>query len=576
MIRMTRRELILTAAAWAAVQRFSLAQSPPGARSGAVAGKLPKPSDVIFSTRSWHDNSVDTLKRFGANRCEWVYTEDQKVVEKLKAAVPFVGLSISSTQGTPNAAGAAVGVNGQQLVAPWMKTMGFKWNSSIRAATRDALTGQALKLVGLGADSIQFDDPNIEYGAYVFAGGDFSDEAVQGFARFAPADPGLSGESRASLERNNWNIKNWVQSAQSDPDNNWAAFKRARGNDPVWLSWGRYLRTTVASYVGSLREALHSAGHAVPLSANVPNPLPLLDRMFLMENTDYLISEINSDHGPQQLASYCMTSAAMGNPFVASLAPRQTGSTRWQIALAYALGANALVPWDVYVPPDLLGRQAPRYFGKVEDYGDLYQFIRSNPALFDGWNLVTQLAIMVSPGAATDDQITRIASSCRSLGTGFKFLVVGDRVTYGMDQFKTPPAAVVPVGVPADTVKRAFPSAQIVSPEELSRGGFNGSADIFRIEAPQGFVAFARENGGPNLLLHIIDVSGGSRQGPQYVDIQLPAGSRFASLKTATTLRPHLTPASMPIANSGRGGAGRKLRIVAPPATDWAVIQLSE
>ena len=54
--------------------------------------------------------------------------------------------------------------------------------------------------------------------------------------------------------------------------------------------------------------------------------------------------------------------------------------TRRTIAMTYACGGHGMVPWDVYMP-----HNAPRYFGKPEQYADLFGFIRANSRFFDGY-----------------------------------------------------------------------------------------------------------------------------------------------------------------------------------------------
>ena len=60
--------------------------------------------------------------------------------------------------------------------------------------------------------------------------------------------------------------------------------------------------------------------------------------------------------------------------------PEETVVVRAAIALAYAAGGNMLVPWDIY-----LGQDGHRYWGRVEDYGDLFAFIRAHANLLDGF-----------------------------------------------------------------------------------------------------------------------------------------------------------------------------------------------
>ena len=56
---------------------------------------------------------------------------------------------------------------------------------------------------------------------------------------------------------------------------------------------------------------------------------------------------------------------------------------RTAISACYANGLHFLVPWDEFKP------RHPRYFGKPEDFSDLYGFARANAALLDGYEPAT-------------------------------------------------------------------------------------------------------------------------------------------------------------------------------------------
>ena len=58
---------------------------------------------------------------------------------------------------------------------------------------------------------------------------------------------------------------------------------------------------------------------------------------------------------------------------------------RWSIAYAYALGANMMVPWDIYLPTP----NAMRYYGSAANFSDLAE------ALAEHMQEVDQLALAV-------------------------------------------------------------------------------------------------------------------------------------------------------------------------------------
>jgi len=91
------------------------------------------------------------------------------------------------------------------------------------------------------------------------------------------------------------------------------------------------------------------------------------------------------DATPLVLYERYRESRALQKHQIFTLVPQATdGSeiplTRRVIASCYALGGHLIVPWDVYT-----GSQKPRYYGKPEDYADLYKFVRDYPQWFDGY-----------------------------------------------------------------------------------------------------------------------------------------------------------------------------------------------
>jgi hypothetical protein len=61
--------------------------------------------------------------------------------------------------------------------------------------------------------------------------------------------------------------------------------------------------------------------------------------------------------------------------------------------MCYACGGHLIVPWDVYT-----GSSSPRYYGKPEQYADLYKFVRDHSRLIDGY----EDAAFLLPGMADE------------------------------------------------------------------------------------------------------------------------------------------------------------------------------
>jgi hypothetical protein len=77
---------------------------------------------------------------------------------------------------------------------------------------------------------------------------------------------------------------------------------------------------------------------------------------------------------------YRTVTEAAGVPLVFQYRETSVEANRRFLALTYATGTWMMMPWDVYMPHD-----APRYFGKAEDYTDLSGFVRGNADVLDGY-----------------------------------------------------------------------------------------------------------------------------------------------------------------------------------------------
>ncbi|MGE4489468.1 MAG: NPCBM/NEW2 domain-containing protein, partial [Kiritimatiellales bacterium] len=128
-------------------------------------------------------------------------------------------------------------------------------------------------------------------------------------------------------------------------------------------------------------------GRKIPWSLNGAGPVNPVDQVF-----DFRIGEYQSHMNQPQTLLVMSRYAANAGKMQALISmvdgnwdqhPEQfVFETRKHIATAYASGMLPLVPWCMYM------HQAPRYYGSIEDFGDLYQFVSNYRELFDGYALV--------------------------------------------------------------------------------------------------------------------------------------------------------------------------------------------
>lgn len=430
--------------------------SEMGRRSNA---NFPTKSDVIISTRWQHKNSIDTIRAFGATRCEWLYSEDRSFVAALHKHLNHVGLAISSAVKTSNDAGAAKTIDGSVVIAPWMKKLNVPWNSSIHEATRYAIFEKADSALKAGANSIQVDDPALEFGSIEFSGGDFSPDSLTGFDRYLDQLPENSAAKQ--LYSSSDGIKGWVLKNADDNPIDWRAFNKKNLNNPIWLKWREYHRNRVRQFLLDFRAHLQKKDNAIALSFNVPNPYPTWENSFLLEIPDYLFSEITTkDYA--DLAVFCASAAAKSKMLVASIVPVSLELTRSQIAYIYGMGEIALVPWDVYVP------DMPRYFGSIAEYGDIFRFIRQKRKLLEGFDLVADVAIFVDPLKLNVVDLRQAVRALQKNNISFRMLIKSEGgIPEGASGFRNAPVTIVSINVDVKEIKIFYPSAKIVLYPEL-------------------------------------------------------------------------------------------------------------
>jgi hypothetical protein len=419
---------VLWAALWTAVQAHAAWSLVEGAQTQApLAPGVPKGSDVVFSVRSLRPEAIDVAKSFSATRIEWSYAIDPEFIKTARKEVGWFGGAMNALTKLPTEAGASKDFDGKTIVPPRMKAWDVQWNTTTHPDTQAALRSRAKRYMEVGADSIQIDDPLLQYFAGYALHGDFNDSTVAGFPAYLKrADPaevqkaglaGFQGDYRELLRK-----RFGIQSAK-DYSRQWAKL-------PTRELWLDYLKQSVADHFAGLREYLKSVhGSAVPLSMN----LSFLDRpseenrnFFLTPYADYSMAETLSDD-VLEMQLRVITARSLGLGFVPSpKAPKDAPANRWAIASFYAMGGNPLVPWDVFVGNDDQGKAA-RYFGTPADYADLYQFVRRRAALFDGYEQTPVVGIVVPVDRYAEDATLALVRRLNQRRIPFAFVPVGGK-----------------------------------------------------------------------------------------------------------------------------------------------------
>jgi hypothetical protein len=357
-------------------------------------GPVPNKSDVIFSSRFKRPEAPAVIKSFGATRVEWVYSTDANFVKSIRSVTPWFGGAVNSTIALPDDEGIAKDLEGQPIVAPWMKSWGAKWTTTNHPKTRHALEGLARRYLELGASSIQVDDPLLQY-ATANWGGDFSESTLDGFRRYLSQYPDKAALQRLGiLDIKNFNYKEFLAEVYGIREKKQYEERfRSLPTTPLWLE---YLKESVLSHFGEFRRFLNATkGSTVPLSMNLLlfGPDESSPQFSLVPFVDYAMVETEIDNFfivSLQAATY----RALGIGYVPSILPRSTPENRSAIATLYSMGAQPLVPWDVYINNGS-EQQPTRFFGSPDDYADLYRFVQNNREYFDYYEELAVVGIVV-------------------------------------------------------------------------------------------------------------------------------------------------------------------------------------
>jgi hypothetical protein len=300
----------------------------------------PKASDVCFSSRVRHPaNAADPLDSFAtaaafhATGFYWVYSADKAWIEEVrKRGYSFQGTLhpplYDTVGGKTRERGRVVNAQGESVALSWQAKQRMFMGCVNNPEFVENFFAHARHYVDAGAKSLHMDDQDMNLSAVRF-GGCFCAHCQQKAA-----------------------------AARTAPDS--AEFQRQ-----CTLDFYRVMFQRIDEY----------AGRHVPISCNnYGGRVDDVSEMF-----DFGMAELpESRLSLESIGAILRQAEERGRRQVFTAVSRNREVTRRAIAAAYACGGQIIVPWDVYQ-----GSDDSRYFGKPDDYADLYGFVRANAALLD-------------------------------------------------------------------------------------------------------------------------------------------------------------------------------------------------
>ena len=292
---------------------------------------FPPPSAVCFSSRWKHPaNSRDPHDTFQAAAAfhvtgfYWIAGPNQEWFKEIKrrgySVQGWLSTILPDTLfGDTRQKGRIMNEKGGLVTGPWMLAWKGWWGCVNSPEYRDVYLRYVKMYLDAGVESLHMDDPGENFTATP------GEAAIVPYckvkaARLGKCAPDIQKESMEEFYR-------WV-----------------RGEMDAY------------------------AGRHVPFSCN-SHPG---DRYFFDAAFDYGIEELDQAT-PYGFYHATRDARRRGKALMYTLRSTSVAETRRGIALSYACGSQIIVPWDVYMP----GPGAPRvYFGRPEDYADLYGMVR--------------------------------------------------------------------------------------------------------------------------------------------------------------------------------------------------------
>lgn len=337
---------------------FAQKASAPTQTLSSTAEEIKRPAgapsyaDVCFSSRIRHPvnekDRHDTFRdaaAFHATRLDWVISFDAEWIAQAKARGYSFGGWLSSIlpdaiDAKPNTylKGRIKNEKGELLTAPWMKSFKVSWGCVNSPQYRKTFLEHAKRLVDAKVDVIQIDDPEMNMHAVLW-GACFCE-----FCKEKAKKQGVVLNDRLAMED--------------------------------------FQTESVRTFFKEMRAEVDAyAGRHVPMSSN--NGLAHWWE-FPYDVFEFGMGELKPDEfEPKKMLGRQMDTNRRGKSQVYTFVSEDEQMLRRLIAMTYALGANPIVPYDVYLRSTAKG--AERYFGRPDQYADLFGFVRASSAWMNGY-----------------------------------------------------------------------------------------------------------------------------------------------------------------------------------------------
>ncbi|MHA6482907.1 OmpL47-type beta-barrel domain-containing protein [Paenibacillus sp. strain BS8-2] len=535
-------------------------------------------SSVFLSSRWYREDgqdgqlgTLDMIKRFMVTDDKWTYLTNQTQISNIvRQGVSFQG-SLNTNLGTDQ--GRAKYFDGTSIVAPWM-TWGATWGSVHDPVYYQLALETGKQIIDAGASGIQFDDWAGGVAAGNF-GGDFCDACMVQFSEYLNAN--YSAQQLLDWDITDietFNYKTYLQTRFNISTN--AEYAGIKAQSPLNGAFTQFhYDATVDFHQRLYSDLLDYAGRPFEYSNNAP----------------FIQNSSTSTHFLHDLFSYGMGESAeaaltidnivtngslatgLGKPHIISPLPESVDGIRHSIAAAYSNGQYVLIPWDVWL------HGSTRYFGSVEEYGDIYHFIRQYPFLFDGHEVPAKAGILTRWDEVNVATLRDLSMKLFNSGVPFKDIVVNyDSPAYELKASDLVGLEALIAYTPlsqfsaSDQQLIANSGVPVITVQDVNAGNWLSDKQSVSISGADKLYATVRSMDEPNdtKVIHLLNRNDAAVQNSLVTinDADFFGGAGIE----AVLYRPGYNPLTLAIAGAGAG----KHTLMIPELEEWGIIRIHQ
>jgi hypothetical protein len=329
-------------------------------------------------------------------------------------------------------------IEGKPYKVPWLvdhqhKGVPFWWCCTRQPLFRQYIQERVIKTVKAGAEGVHIDD-HLGTAGGIWEGGCFCDRCLAEFPAWLKALPPAELARLGIRDPGSFNyrdvLREWIKTTPG----------RKVQQHPLWSQWRVYQLQGAAQFMAELRTlAAQTAGHPVPMGANAC----LLWGPHL---ADYLSVDLFSAEIPHHaearrfsddpIVAYRLADA-VGRPLASTASggdwafikeQNLPGLVQGWIALSYAAGHGLMAPHHQWCHTPQKGTHW--YDGPKEKFAPLYQFVRQNAALFDGYQNHADLTVALSQRTFDRDgaKVIGLCSRLAAANISYRLALGGNEV----------------------------------------------------------------------------------------------------------------------------------------------------